>query len=53
MLGVIGYFIGKEIYLWYRKKRGIATEPNLGLILFITFLFTDFPFLMLILLIVI
>lgn len=33
LLGIIGYFIAKAIYLWYRKKRNITTEPNLSRIL--------------------
>jgi len=29
ILGFIGYYIIKEIYLCYRKKKNITTEPNL------------------------
>ena len=33
LLGVIGYFIAKAIYLWDRKKRNITKEINLSRIL--------------------
>jgi len=49
MLGVIGYYMGKYIYQWWRKKHNVTTQPNLLLILLTTFALTLLPNAMLIL----
>ena len=41
-LGMIGYYIMKHIYLWYRKKKNIKTEPNLSCMLLCVLAFHSF-----------
>lgn len=43
MTGVIGYYIGKYTYQWYRKKYNVTTEPHLWLLLLTTFAITFLP----------
>ena len=49
MTGAIGYYMGKYIYLWWRKKYNITTKPNLLLILLACFALTLLPNAMLVL----
>ena len=43
MLGAIGYLLGKWIYMWYRKKYDIQTDPNLLSLIFLTLLISIVP----------
>jgi len=46
MWGILWYFVVKRIYLWQRKKRGVETEINLAYCLFVSFLITLLPWLL-------
>jgi len=39
MLGLIGYLIASELYVWYRRKKNITTQPQLDVLLLYALLF--------------